>query len=231
MERLRQPELRAKAVAEMKGGTRDWSTVQPSGFRNPALRIYAGKRMTEIAALRGKGVEETAVDLVFEDDSRVSTIFHSMAEENVRKGLVRPWVSFGSDAGAVAVPTEPDAEPVHPRRYGNFARLLGRYVREEKLLTLQEAVRKLAWLPAQNLRIEGRGKLEKGYFADLAIFDPATIGDRATYEQPHQYSVGMRHVFVNGVQVLRDGEHTGAKPGRAVRGPGWNRCKPAGGTQ
>jgi N-acyl-D-amino-acid deacylase len=229
-ERLRKPELRAKAVAEMKGGTRDWSTVQPSGFRNPALRLYAGKRMTEIAALRGRGVEETAVDLVFEDDSRVNTIFHSMSEENVRKGLVRPWVSFGSDATAIAI--DPAAsDPVHPRRYGNFARLLGKYVREEKLLTLQEAVRKLALLPAQNLRIPDRGKLEEGSFADVVVFDPATIGDRATYEQPHQYAVGMRHVFVNGVQVLRDGEHTGAKPGRAVRGPGWKRCRPAGATR
>ncbi|HEY0113854.1 MAG TPA: D-aminoacylase [Allosphingosinicella sp.] len=231
MERLRNPELLARAAAEMKGGTRDWSTVQPTGFRNPALRIYAGKRMPEIAALRGKSVEETALELVRDDDSRVGTIFHSMSEENVRKGLVRPWVSLGSDATAVAIDATADAEPVHPRRYGNFARLLGKYVRDEKLLTLQEAVRKLAWLPAQNLRIEGRGKLAKGFFADLAIFDPATIADRATFEAPHQYSVGMRHVFVNGVQVLRDGEHTGAKPGRAVRGPGWKKCNQAGAGQ
>jgi N-acyl-D-amino-acid deacylase len=226
MERLRQPELRARAVAEMKAEPRDWTTVQPTGFRNPALRVHAGKRLTEIAELRGKSPEETALELVLEDDSRVSTIFHSMSEDNIRKGLVRPWVSFGSDAGAVAIEPPFDAEPVHPRRYGNFARLLGRYVREEKLLTLQEAVRKLSWLPAQNLRIEHRGKLEKGFFADLAIFDPATTGDRATYEEPHRYSVGMRHVFVNGVQVLRDGEATGATPGRAVRGPGWKKCPP-----
>jgi N-acyl-D-amino-acid deacylase len=227
IERLRDPAQLARAAAEMKGGSRDWSTVQPTGFRNPALRTYAGKRMTEIAALRGKGVEETALELVRDDDSRVNTIFHSMSEENVRKGLVRPWVSFGSDAGAVAVPTTPDAELVHPRRYGNFARLLGRYVREEKLLTLQEAVRKLTSLPAHNLRIADRGTLRKGFYADLAIFDPATIADRATYDQPHQYAVGMRHVFVNGVQILRDGEHTGATPGRAVRGPGWKKCGPS----
>jgi N-acyl-D-amino-acid deacylase len=136
-------------------------------------------------------------------------------------------VSLGSDAPAVAIEPPFDEEPVHPRRYGNFARLLGKYVRDEKLLSLAEAVRKLASLPAGNLRIADRGLLRKGYFADLAIFDPGRVGDRATYEQPHQYAVGMRHVLVNGVPVLRDGAHTGAKPGRAVRGPGWKKCPPA----
>ena len=223
--RLEQPEVRAKVIAEMQGSGRDWATVQPVGFQNPALRQYAGKRLPEIAAARGKGVEETAVELVMEDGSRVSTIFHSMSEENVRKGLVRTWVSLGSDAGALAVRPPFIDSLVHPRGYGTFARLLGRYVREEKLLSLQEAVRKLTSLPAENLRIAERGRLRNGYFADLAIFDPVTIADKATFEQPHQYAVGMRHVFVNGVQVLRDGEHTGATPGRAVRGPGWKKCK------
>ncbi|HLL29399.1 MAG TPA: D-aminoacylase [Allosphingosinicella sp.] len=225
MARLADPAQRARVVAEMKKGTRDWSTVQPSGFKNPALRIYAGKRLPEIAAIRGKGNEETAVELVFEDDSRVGTIFHSMSEDNIRKGLVRPWVSFGSDAAAFSIEPPFTDTPVHPRAYGNFARLLGRYVREEKLLTLQEAVRKLAALPAENLRIADRGRLKQGYFADIAVFDPDTVRDRATYEDPHLYSVGMRHVFVNGVAVLRNGEHTGAKPGRAVRGPGWRKCR------
>jgi N-acyl-D-amino-acid deacylase len=226
MERLAKPELRARAAAEMKAtSTRDWTTVQPIGFRNPALRGFAGKRLPEIAVVRGKSVEETAVDLVYEDDSRVGTIFHSMDEDNVRKGLVRPWVSFGSDAAALAPEPPFSDSPVHPRAYGNFARLLGQYVRDEKLLTLEEAVRKLSALPADNLRIPDRGRLKAGHFADLAIFDPAKVGDRATYEQPHAYAVGMRHVFVNGVQVLKDGEHTGAKPGRAVRGPGWGKCK------
>ncbi len=225
--RLRDPAQRARAVAEMRSGTRDWSTVQPVGFMNPALRRYAGKRMPEIAALRGKSVEESAVELILEDGSQVTTIFHSMAEENVRKGLVRPWVSFGSDAAAFTAEPPFTDRPVHPRAYGNFARLLGKYVREEKLLTLAEAVRRLTSLPAANLRIAGRGRLRPGYFADLAIFDPRTIADRATYENPHLYAVGMRHVFVNGAQVLRDGEHTGAKPGRFVRGPGWKRCPPA----
>jgi N-acyl-D-amino-acid deacylase len=226
MERLAKPELRARAAAELKASSdRDWSTVQPIGFKNPALRALAGKRLPDIAAARGKTVEETAVDLVFEDDSRVGTVFHSMDEDNIRKGLVRPWVSFGSDAAALAPEPPFNDSPVHPRAYGNFAKLLGRYVRDEKLLPLQEAVRKLTALPADNLRITDRGRLKAGHFADIAIFDPAKVADRATYEQPHVYAVGMRHVVVNGVPVLRDGEHTGAKPGRAVRGPGWNRCK------
>jgi N-acyl-D-amino-acid deacylase len=223
--RLRDPAIRARVVAEMQGGSRDWTTVQPVGFANPALRIHAGKRMTEIAALRGKSPAETAVDLVAEDGSQVATVFHSISEENVRKVLARPWVSFGSDAAAMA--TEPpftDRE-VHPRAYGNFARLLGRYVRDEKALSLAEAVRRLTSLPADNLRIADRGRLKPGFHADLAVFDPATIADRATYERPHQYAIGMRHVFVNGVAVLKDGEHTGARPGRFVRGPGWRKCK------
>jgi len=147
-----------------------------------------------------------------------------MSEDNVRKGLVQPWVSYGSDASAIATEPPFTDTPVHPRAYGNFARLLGRYVRDEKLLTLAEAVRKLSALPAANLRIADRGQLKPGFYADLAIFDPNTIADRATYEQPHRYAVGMRHVLVNGVPVLSDGEHNGATPGRFVRGPGWNRC-------
>jgi N-acyl-D-amino-acid deacylase len=225
LERLRNPELRARVVAEMQGGPRDWSTVQPVGFTNPALRPLAGKRMPEIAALRGKSPAETAVDLIVEDSGQVGTIFHSISEDNLRKVLARPWVSFGSDAAAIAAEPPFTDREVHPRAYGNFARLLGRYVREEKALTLQEAVRRLTSLPADNLRIADRGRLSRGLYADLAIFDPATIADRATYEKTHAYAVGMRHVFVNGVAVLKDGEHTGAKPGRFVRGPGWGKCK------
>jgi N-acyl-D-amino-acid deacylase len=223
--RLKDPAVRARVVAEMRGGSRDWTTVRPVGFVNPALRIYAGKRLPEIAALRGKGVEETAVDLVFEDGSQVVTIFHSISEDNLRKVLARPWVSFGSDAAAIAAEPPFSDKEVHPRTYGNFARLLGRYVREERALSLPEAVRRLTSLPADNLRIADRGRLKTGFHGDIAVFDPAGIADRATYERPHQYAVGMRHVFVNGVQVLRDGEHTGAKPGRFVRGPGWGKCK------
>lgn len=223
--RLRQPAVRARVVAELQAGSRDWTTVQPVGFVNTALRRYAGKRLPEIAALRGKGVAETAVDLVVEDEGRVTAVFHSISEENLRKGLARPWVSFGSDAAAFSAEPPFTDKEVHPRAYGNFARLLGRYVRDEKALSLAEAVRRLTSLPADNLRIADRGRLRPGYFADLAVFDPARIADRATYERPHQYAVGMRHVFVNGVQVLRDGEHSGATPGRFVRGPGWRKCK------
>jgi N-acyl-D-amino-acid deacylase len=225
LERLNQPELRARAVAELQSGSRDWSSVQPVGFANPALRPYAGKRMPEIAALRGKSVAETAVDLVAEDRSQVATVFHSISEDNLRKVLARPWVSFGSDAAAMAAEPPFTDREVHPRAYGNFARLLGRYVRDQKALSLAEAVRRLTSLPADNLRIVDRGRLRPGYYADLAIFDPARIADRATYERPHQYAVGMRHVFVNGVAVIRDGEHSGATPGRFVKGPGWRKCK------
>ncbi|HEX8240227.1 MAG TPA: D-aminoacylase [Allosphingosinicella sp.] len=223
--RLRDPAVRARVVADMKGGSRDWTTVQPVGFANPALRAYVGKRLPEIAALRGKGVEETAVDLIAEDRSPVGTVFHSISEDNLRKVLARPWVSFGSDAAAIATEPPFTDKEVHPRTYGNFARLLGRYVREQRAIGLAEAVRRLTSLPADNLRISGRGRLKRGLYADLAIFDPAKVADRATYEKPHQYAVGMRHVFVNGVAVLKDGEHTGAKPGRFVHGPGWGKCK------
>jgi N-acyl-D-amino-acid deacylase len=223
--RLKDPATRARVVADMQGGSRDWTTVQPVGFANPALRLYAGKRLPEIAASRGKGVEETAVDLIAEDGSSVTTVFHSISEDNLRKVLARPWVGFGSDAAAIAAEPPFTDKEVHPRTYGNFARLLGRYVRDEKALTLAEAVRRLTSLPADNLRIANRGRLRRGFHADLAVFDPAKIADRATYERPHQYAVGMRHVFVNGVQVLKDGEHTGATPGRFVRGPGWRKCK------
>jgi N-acyl-D-amino-acid deacylase len=222
--RLKDPALRARAAAEMRGRG-DWASVQPTGFRNPALRIYAGKRLLEIARMRGTSPEDTAIDLIVEDNSRVGTIFHIMSEDNVRMGLVQPWVSFGADAAAVTAEPPNTDTPTHPRAYGNFARLLGRYVREEKLLKLPEAVRRLSALPAANLRIADRGQLKPGFFADVAVFDPKRIADRATFEDSHQYAVGMRHVLVNGVPVLQDGDHTGAKPGRVVRGPGWRRCK------
>ncbi len=223
--RLKQPGVRERVLGELRSGDRDWSLVQPIGFQNPALRRYAAKRLTQIAAERGSTAEETAIDLVVEDGSRVGTLFHSMSEDNIRKGLVQPWVSFGSDAGATATEPPFTDNPTHPRGYGNFARLLGRYVREEKLLTLGEAVRKLTSLPAANLRIADRGRLKPGHFADIAVFDPRTIADLATFEDPHRYATGMRHVFVNGTAVLAGGEHTGATPGRFVKGAGAGRCK------
>ncbi len=231
--RLRDPAIRARVAAEMRAPGQGWENLFYGAgaegmllaeFDNPALRRYVGRTLADVARERGKSPEETAMDLVVEDGSRVGTIYFLMSEDNVRRQIRLPWVSFGSDAGSLA--TEPPfttANP-HPRAYGNFARLLGRYVRDERIIPLQEAVRRLTSLPAGNLGLSDRGALRVGHFADLAIFDPATIADRATFERPHQYAVGMRHVFVNGTQVLANGEHTGATPGRFVRGRGWNRC-------
>jgi N-acyl-D-amino-acid deacylase len=160
------------------------------------------------------------MDLVLEDRSRVGTVYFMMSEDNVKKQVRLPWVSFGSDAASMAPEPPFTKSSAHPRAYGNFARLLGHYVREEKVISLEEAVHRLSGLPATNLGLTNRGFLREGMFADVVVFDPATIADRATFEQPHQYAVGVQHVFVNGVQVLEDGEHTGAKPGRAVWGAG-----------
>src|SRR5262249_32790084 len=172
------------------------------------------------AALRNRDPVETLCDLIVEDEYSIDTIYFVMSEENVRKIMPLPWVSFGSDEASCAPEGVFLKSFRHPRAYGNFARLLGKYVREEKLPPLPEAIRKLTGLPAANLGLDRRGLLKEGYYADVVVFDPQTIADQATYEKPHQYSVGVRHVFVNGVQVLKDGEHTGAKPGRALRGPG-----------
>jgi N-acyl-D-amino-acid deacylase len=161
------------------------------------------------------------MDLIIEDGSRIGTVYFSQSEDIVRKAVALPWVSFNSDEASMAPEGVFLLSNPHPRAYGSFARLLAKYVRDEKVLTLEEAIRKLAALPTQNLRIDDRGQLEKGYYADVVVFDPDKIQDHATFVEPHQYATGMVHVFVNGQQVLRDGEHTGAKPGRFVRGPGW----------
>ncbi|MGQ0659529.1 N-acyl-D-amino-acid deacylase family protein [Sphingosinicella sp.] len=231
--RLRDPAIRARVAAEMRAPGPDWENLMlragPAGmmftdFRNPALRRYVGRTLADVARERGTSPEETAMDLVVEDNSRVGTIYFLMSEDNIRRQIALPYMSFGSDAGALATEGVFLNSSPHPRAYGNVARLLGRYVRDERIITLQEAVRRLTSLPAGNLGIRDRGSLRAGHYADLAVFDPATIADHATFERPHQYATGMRHVFVNGTQVLRDGEHTGATPGRVVRGPGWNRC-------
>jgi N-acyl-D-amino-acid deacylase len=234
--RLRDPAIRARVAEEMRRPGQGWENLYHGAgaagmmftdFRNPALRRYAGRTLADVARERGTSPEETMMDLVVEDGSRVGTIYFLMSEDNVRREIALPWMSFGSDAASVANEgVFLNARP-HPRTYGNFARLLGRYVRDERLISLQEAVHRLTWMPAARLRIRERGLLRPGYYADLAIFDPATIADRATFEAPHAYAIGMRHVFVNGGQVLADGEPTGATPGRVVRGPGWNRCPPA----
>jgi N-acyl-D-amino-acid deacylase len=173
-----------------------------------------------VATLRGTAPEDTIIDLVIEDDSRVGTIYFTMDEANVRRQIALPWVSFGSDAGSLAPEGVFLASGTHPRAYGTFARLLGHYVREERIIPLAEAIRRLTVLPAANLKLDRRGRLAPGYFADVVVFDPARIADHATFTQPHQYATGMVHVLVNGTPVLRDGAHTGATPGRVVRGPG-----------
>ena len=199
----------------------DPSRVLLVGFKADSLKHLTGRTLADVAEERGVSPEETAVDLVIEDGSRVGTVYFLMSEENVRRQIQLPWMAFDSDAGAPAPEGVFLASNPHPRAYGNFARLLGRYVREEGLIPLEEAIRRLTSFPAENLAIRRRGRLAPGYHADVVVFDPAAITDHATFTQPHQYATGMQHVFVNGVQVLRDGEHTGATPGRVVRGPGW----------
>jgi N-acyl-D-amino-acid deacylase len=189
-------------------------------FKSEKLKPYTGKSLAEVAKMRNEDPVETIMNLVLEDRSRVGTVYFMMSEENIKKQIKLPWVSFGSDAGSMAPEGVFLKSSTHPRAYGNFSRLLGKYVREEKVISLEEAIHRLAGLPAANLGLDHRGLLKEGYFADVVVFDPKTIADRATFEKPHQYAVGMRHVFVNGRQVLKDGEHTGAKPGRALWGPG-----------
>lgn len=227
--RLADPEVRARVKKEMADPKADWDNfyqgagpdkILLTGFKNPALQPLIGKTLAEIAAARGTSPDDTAMDLVIEDQTRVSVVYFLMSEENVRRQIALPWVSFVSDSEALAPEGVFLKSNPHPRAYGNFARLLGKYVREERVLTLEEAVRRLTSLPADNLRLARRGALAVGNFADVAVFDPKSVGDRATFEAPHQLATGMIHVFVNGVQVLKGGEHTGAKPGRAVRGRG-----------
>ena len=231
-ERLQDPAIRDRLRDEMTTPTNDWENLMLAagaegtlmvGFQNETLRAqYTGKTLAAVAAERGTSVADTAMDLVVEDGTRVQVVYFLMSEENVEKQLALPWLSFGSDAASMATNEPFTLTSTHPRAYGNFARVLGHYVRDRGVVSLQEAVRKLAALPADNLGIAERGRLVAGHYADIAIFDAATVADHATYEDPHQYATGMVHVFVNGSHVLRDGEHTGALPGRVVRGPGWN---------
>ncbi|QQS48943.1 MAG: D-aminoacylase [Acidobacteriota bacterium] len=227
--RLEDPAMRKKIAAEMKKPGKDWENfyvlagspdrILLVGFKNEALKPLAGKTLAEVAGMRGKDPTETAMDLILEDRSRVGTVYFLMSEENIKKQFARPWVSLGSDAGSMATEGVFLKSSTHPRAYGNFARFLGKYVRDEKLMPLEEGIRRMTGLPATNLELDRRGFLKKGSFADVVVFDPGAIADKATFENPHQYSVGVRHVLVNGVQVLKDGEHTGAKPGRALYGP------------
>lgn len=241
IERLRDPKIRARVIAEMKAPGEGWENLYRAaggaenlivvGFKNPALKPLTGKTLAEVAAMRGKSPEDTAIDLVIEDGSRVGTLYRLMSEDNVRRQIGLPWMSFGSDEEAAATEGVFLKYNNHPRAYGTFARVLGHYVRDQKAATLPDAIRRLSALPAENLGLKQRGRLARDYLADIVVFDPATIADRATVAKPAQYATGMRHVIVNGVPVLKDGEHTGAKPGRVVRGAGWTgwpdggRCK------
>jgi N-acyl-D-amino-acid deacylase len=228
--RIADPETRKKILAEMRTPTDKWENLYLSagsperlllvGFKNDKLKPLTGKTLGEVARMRGTDPENTILDLILEDQSRVGTVYFLMSEDNIKKQIKIPWVSFGSDAESQAPEGVFLKSSTHPRAYGNFARLLGKYVREEKVISLEEAVRRLTSLPAGNLELDRRGWIKPGYFADVVIFDPNTIADKATFEQPQQFAVGVRDVFVNGVQMLKDGNHTGKFSGRALWGPG-----------
>ena len=228
--RLQDPATRQKIAEAVRTPSNEWENLyllagSPdrlvlASFRNDSLKPLTGKTLAEVAKMRGKDPIETIMDLLLEDRSRIGTIYFMMSEDNIKKQIRQPWVSFGSDAASIVTEGVFLKSAAHPRAYGNFARLLGKYVRDEKVISLTEAVRRLTSLPATNLGLKDRGMLKARMFADVVIFDPQTIGDRATFANPHQYSVGVRDVFVNGQHVLKNGEHTGAKPGRALWGPG-----------
>jgi len=231
IKRLQNPKIRKQALDEMRKPSDKWENLllmagSPErvlllGFANDSLKQFVGKTLAEVSKIYGKSPEETAMDLVITDSTRVGTAYFMMNEENIKRQIALPYMSFCSDAESPTTEGVFLKSNTHPRAYGNFSRLLGKYVRDEKVIPMEEAIYKLTALPAANLKIKKRGLITSGYFADLAIFDAAKIQDHATFEKPHQYSTGMMHVFVNGTQVLKDGEHTGAKPGRVVRGPGW----------
>jgi N-acyl-D-amino-acid deacylase len=232
-QRLHDPVIRKQMIKAMNTDAVDWENLYYGAggaehvlllsFKQDSLKKFTGKTLAEVAKIRGTSPEETAMDLIVQDSTRVGVAYFLISEDNVRKQVALPWVSFGSDEASYAPEGVFLKSNPHPRAYGNFARVLGKYSRDEKLLTTQQAIYKLAKLPATHLKIQKRGDLKVGNFADIVIFDPAKIKDNATYEKPHQYAEGVIDVFVNGVQVLKDGEHTGAKPGRFVRGPGYRK--------
>ena len=228
--RLRDPATREKIAAEVKIDSDKWENLyigagSPDNillvaFKSEKLKPLTGKTLATVAKMRGKDPITTIMDLIAEDESRIGTIYLVMSEENVKKEIAKPWISFCSDEASQAPEGVFLKSNPHPRAYGSFVRVLGKYVRDEKVITLSEAIRRLSAFPATNLGLDHRGMLKEGMFADVVAFDPATITDHATFEKPHQYATGVKHVFVNGVQVIKDGEHTGAKPGRALWGPG-----------
>ena len=236
VERLKDPHVRATLIADMKKPGKDWENLCYAagdagnilliGFKNEKLKAMTGKTLADVAKLRGTSPEETAIDLVIEDHARVDTAFFLMSEDNVKLGLSQPWVALGSDEGSYAPEGVFLKFQPHPRAYGNFARFLGHYVRDGHVDTLADAVRRLSALPADNFKLKDRGYLKDGYYADIVVFDPGTIADHATYDDPRQYATGVDDVVVNGVEVVRKGKHTGAKPGRFVHGPGFVAAQP-----
>jgi N-acyl-D-amino-acid deacylase len=229
--RLKDPAIRTRVLREMRTPTDAWENLllaagSPDrvilvGFKADSLKPLTGKTLAEVARMRNTSPEEAAMDLVIADGSRVGTVYFMMSEDNIRRQLALPWVAIDSDAEAPAPEGVFLKSNPHPRAYGTFARFLGKYVRDERVTTLQDAIRRLTAFPAENLKLHRRGMLRPGYYADIVVFDPARIQDHATFDKPHQLATGVAHVFVNGTQVLKDGEHTGAKPGRVVRGPGY----------
>ena len=240
VKRLEDPAIRARVIGEMRTPTDDWENlgmmagspdrIKFIGFKTDKLKPLTGMTLAQVMKQRGTSAEDTMIDLVIEDHTRIETAYFLMSEDNVKLGIKQPWVAFGSDAESSAPEGVFLKSSTHPRAYGNVARLLGRYVRDEKVITLPDAIRRLTRLPADNWKLKNRGCLDVGCYADLVVFDPAKMKDHATFEKPQQYAAGVRDVFVNGVQVLRNGKHTGEKPGRVVRGPGWRGADAAGAT-
>ncbi|MEO0334174.1 MAG: amidohydrolase family protein, partial [Bacteroidota bacterium] len=235
VERLQDPAIRQQVIAEMESDTNEWENFLQLSvdtdnillveFEQDSLKQYVGQTVANIAEKRGASPAETIIDLVVQNEGDIGTVYFLMNEENVKKQIKLPYMTFGSDARSIAAEGKNLESSTHPRTYGNFARLLGKYVREERVISLEEAIHRLTWLSAQKLNIQERGKLAPGFYADIVIFDPATVQDKATFEEPHQYSEGMMHVLVNGTPVLKNSEHTGATPGMFVKGPGYK--KPA----
>lgn len=231
VKRLKDPAIRARVIREMRAEPDGWENLMHDAggpenvmliaFKNDKLKPLTGKTLAEVAKMRGTSPEDTIIDLIVEDDSRVGAAFFHMDEANISRNIKWPWTMIGSDSGSVAAEGSFLESNPHPRAYGSFARFLGKYVRDEKVIPLPEAIRRLTSLPADQLKLKGRGRIAPGHYADIVVFDPATIADKATFKEPHQYAVGIRHVLVNGTPVVKDGKHTGATPGRVVRGPGW----------
>ena len=233
IERLKKPSIKKRVIKEMQKDTDEWENLMRAaesaeklilvGFKNDSLKYLTGKTLDEVSKIRGKSPEETAIDLVIQDGSRVGTVYFLMSEENVKRQIKLPYMSFGSDAGSMATEGVFLKSSTHPRAFGNFARLLGKYVRDEKVISLEEAIYKLSGFPASNLKIKNRGTLKINNYADVVVFDPKSIQDFATFENPMQYATGINHVFVNGSHVLKNGDHTGVLAGKFVKGPGYQK--------